>query len=555
MLQAQKHRGPDAIGEWSAEQIWLGHNRLSIIDLSAAANQPMHSRDGRFVIVFNGEIYNYKELIQQYSAKLNLTTLSDTEVLLELFALKGEAILHELIGMFAFAIWDKKEHTLFAARDRFGVKPFFYSKPNNAFLFASEIKTIHAAGIAKEPDTATWSGYLTQGTYGEPSTTFWKNIYQLPGGHCLTYQLATKKITINKWYEFETQLTKSGGCNELELMETYESLLTNAVSLRFRSDVPVGVAVSGGLDSSLLLATIAQTQVTSKQLYAYTFYSHNEVYNELPWVNALIEQHNLFVQDAVLFDWKDIPIQAEKMAAQQDEPYGGFPTIAYANIFAKASFAGVKVLLDGQGMDEAWAGYDYYWNNSDSLIQGGTTTATQSGILDAAFAAKALKFQPHQPFDNKLQNLQYRDLFYTKLPRALRFNDRASMLHSLELREPFLDHRLVEFAFSLPAGMKYVQGLPKWQLRKLAEKWMHSKISLAPKRPVQTPQREWLKNELKDWANTHLHWLATKGNPGWFEAKKMLSAWKQYCDGTGDNSFFIWQWINTALLLQSNRQY
>jgi len=373
----------------------------------------------------------------------------------------------------------------------------------------------------------------------------------LPAGHFLKYDAVSDLLTIKKWYNFEEKILGASSMNSEESMQAYASLLAETVALRFRADVPVGVAVSGGLDSSLLLATILQTQPAHQPLHAYTFYSNSEAYDELPWVKKLIDHQPMFLHEPVLFSWQQVPQLAAHMAAQQDEPFGGFPTLAYANIFEKARKSGVKVLLDGQGIDEAWAGYDYYWNNSDALVQASKDPATQTNALEQSFAGLANITSFATPFDNRLQNQQYRDLFYTKLPRALRFNDRASMMHSIELREPFLDHRLVELAFSFSPEMKYREGLPKWQLRKLSEQWMHATISLAPKRPVQTPQREWLKNELREWAHTHINWLATTGNPGWFDAANMLKEWEHFCTGSSDNSFYVWQWINSSLLLQA----
>ncbi|MEP0713746.1 MAG: asparagine synthetase B, partial [Algoriphagus sp.] len=185
MLQKQKHRGPDAQGVWFEEECFLGHNRLSILDLSEAANQPMVSNCGRYVVVFNGEIYNYIELKQ--SLDYSFRTTSDTEVLLAMFIKYKDKMLQHLNGMFSFAIWDRVEKKLFAARDRFGVKPFYFSFADHQFLFASEIKTLVAAGVDAASNDVVWADYFVHGSYGYPDETFFKHVEQLPPGHCLSY--------------------------------------------------------------------------------------------------------------------------------------------------------------------------------------------------------------------------------------------------------------------------------------------------------------------------------------------------------------------------------
>ena len=179
----------------------------------------------------------------------------------------------------------------------------------------------------------------------------------------------------------------------------------------------------------------------------------------------------------------------------QDEPFGGFPTLAYSKIFELARQKGIIVLLDGQGMDEAWAGYDYYHNESGFTVQGTTSSPVRPEMLEPEFRQLAVKETFPASFEDTLMNLQYRDLFYTKILRALRFNDRISMMHGTELREPFLDYRLVELAFSQPRNIKIRNGITKWMLRDLVMELLGSEIALAPKRPLQTPQREWLSLE------------------------------------------------------------
>lgn len=545
MLSTQTHRGPDDTGKYIDSGIVLGHNRLSIIDLSSDANQPFVSQDDRYILVYNGEIYNYLELKSELASNYNFKTKSDTEVLLAAYINWGKDCLHRFNGMFSFAIWDTHKKTLFAARDRFGVKPFYYSFETDGFSFASEIKTLFASGIKKQTNDVVWASYFVYGSYGMPNETFWKGVDQLPGGHYLT--LAENQLEINKWYDFEEEVKK----HEVELpfdevLSKYETLLKDSINLRFRADVPVGFNLSGGLDSSTLLAFVNTTQ-DRKGINAYTFYTNDENYDELRWVEEMIASTQNPLHK-VLLDVNEVESLGEKYSAMQDEPYGGVPTIAYGNIFKTARNQGVKVLLDGQGMDEQWAGYDYYTKTSGSTIQGVKKSPFRASVLDVDFLALAQKPVYPRPFKDDVMNLQYRDLFYTKIPRALRFNDRVSMAASTELREPFLDYRMVELAFAQPLKHKIHNGTQKYLLRMLVDKYLSDSIRFAPKRPLQTPQREWLGADLKKWVTKEVDSL---GNHDWFNSNELKRELGIYFNGDQESSFHIWQWLNTSLLLKN----
>ncbi|MBZ9632333.1 asparagine synthase (glutamine-hydrolyzing) [Salegentibacter sp. LM13S] len=549
MLKLQHHRGPDHTGNYvDSGYSTLGHNRLSIIDLSAKANQPFKDNSGRYHLTFNGEIYNYKELKQELKAHYNYKTESDTEVLLAAFIVWGKSCLNKLNGMFAFAIWDSREKKLFAARDRFGVKPFFYSEENQEFYFSSEIKAIKSLLKSNQPNEQVWANYFAYGSYGMPSETFYTDIYQLPGGHFLEYQSGNLKI--RKWYEFEKSLSKySNNLSFEEAKQSYSEILTDSISLRFRADVPIGFNISGGVDSSLLLALVNRLH-ENRHIQAYTFYTGDENYDELPWVQKMIEttQNPL---TKVKIHQGDVIEKAQFLSDIQDEPYAGLPTLAYAALFETAKKDGVKVLLDGQGMDEQWAGYDYYQNSGNTAtIQGiGKNTPFRLKVLNEEFRQLAKKPVYPRPFDNNLQNLQYRDLFHTKIPRALRFNDRISMAYSTELREPFLDYRMVEFAFSQPKSYKIHNGIQKYLIREILKEIAPQDLSYAPKRPLQTPQREWLGNELKGFTEENLEKLRYSRVSHWFDFEEMQREWSNYKAGDNQSSFHIWQWINAGLLL------
>lgn len=547
MLEAQKHRGPDAISIWNDDQVVFGHNRLSIIDLYERANQPMISNCGNYVIVFNGEIYNYLELKKELTF-YSFSTSSDTEVLLAAYIQWNSKMLEKLNGMFSFAIWNKKENTLFAARDRFGVKPFYYTFFDNQFYFSSEIKTLFAAGIPKNKNHKVWANYYTFGTYGLPDETFYEDIQQLKAGHFFEIKFS-ENLTFGDvkpqiWYDFPERISKIKQLSKSALKKQYESLLEDAIQLRFRADVPLGMNVSGGLDSSTLINLVHRNLPSQKNIEAFTFYSNNKNYDELPWVNELM-QSTPYQLNKVLLDYNEIPELIKKVSYYQDEPFGGFPTLAYSLLFQSARQKGIKVILDGQGMDEAWAGYDYYHNKSNNVIQGVTSSPVRPEVLLPEFRDLAEKEVYERPFDTDLQNLQYRDLFYTKIPRALRFNDRISMMHSTELREPFLDYRLVELAFAQSATMKIHNGQTKWLLRNLVKEHLGDTVALAPKRALQTPQREWIAKELKPYFSEKINQFSKLD---FVNGKQVNAIWASYCNGDQDNSFYLWQWVNFSSL-------
>ncbi|MAG89031.1 MAG: asparagine synthase (glutamine-hydrolyzing) [Zunongwangia sp.] len=548
MLAAQKHRGPDHTGFFEDQGFaCIGHNRLSIIDTSSNANQPFKDPSGRFILTFNGEIYNYKELknrVQNY----NFKTTSDTEVLLALYLQYGKDCLQLLNGMFSFAIWDTKNKKLFAARDRFGVKPFYYSEENK-FRFSSEIKALNLHQKT-EPNKKVWSSYFLYGSYGMPDETFYSGIKQLPAGHYLDYDFSSEILTTTKWYNFEERIkSKNSTKNLINLKEEYLELLKDSIKLRFRADVPLAFNLSGGVDSSLLLDLVDSFRPDA-DINAFTFYTGDKKYDELPWVEEMIRQTNKPLQKVKL-SVKEIQDLSLKISKHQDEPFGGIPTLAYSKIFKNASEQGIKVLLDGQGMDEQWAGYDYYLNQQNQTIQGlkKGSSAFKKEVIEKKFQALATKPVYPTPFESKIQNTQYRDLFYTKLPRALRFNDRISMAYSTELREPFLDYRLVELAFSAKDEYKINGNSTKHTLRQIAAEFIPKNTSYAPKRPLQTPQREWIGNDLKDWVTTEIEHLKHSIFSEWFDHRSLKLEWESYLNGNNQNSFYIWQWVNTALLI------
>jgi asparagine synthase (glutamine-hydrolysing) len=552
-----RHRGPDDGAHWTSAdgRTCLSHRRLSIIDLTEAGRQPMVSADGRHVLIYNGEIYNYVELRRELEG-YEFHSGTDSEVVLAAFQKWGAACLERFIGMFAFAVYEPGTGALFAARDRFGVKPLFLADlPGGGLAVASEIKALHAAGVAIEADPVAWAAYLADGASDAGDGTFWQGIRSLPAGHALERRHGANRTW--QWYDVAGAAGPDlDARSAAEVSEEYTSLLVDAVRLRFRSDVPVGINVSGGLDSSTLLAAVHAVQGEDSDVSAFTFVTGDPSYDELPWVNEMLTQTK---HPSVVCRLRadDVPSLAADVQWHQDEPFGGIPTLAYACIFEHARQANVTVLLDGQGMDEQWAGYDYYRNLGQGavpVVQGTSSAPTRPGCLSTELRALAEHRAPAPtPFADPLRDTQVRDLTRTKLPRALRFNERVSMRASRELREPFLDHRLVELALRQPPERKISATTGKVLLRSIVGGRLPGRVVEAPKRPMQTPQREWLRGPLRAWVTDTVE-AAIELAPEWFIADAVRRELKDYFDGNGDNSFFIWQWISAGLLLDRVHQ-
>ena len=393
---------------------------------------------------------------------------------------------------------------------------------------------------------------MATGLYDHSERTFRSGVQALPPGHTLSWHDGQLRIAC--WYDIAERVGDAVDTRRVELVqEEYLALLLDSVRLRFRADVPVGINLSGGLDSSILLALVQKLQGAESNVKAFTFVTGDSAYDEIAWVEQMLAQtrHPSVV---CRLDPADVPRLAASVQASQDEPFGGLPTLAYARLFEQAREQGVIVLLDGQGMDEQWAGYDYYRTvlagRTAATVQGTNERPVRPECLQDDFAALAGHFVPPQPFADPLRNVQYRDLRYSKIPRALRFNDRVSMRVGTELREPFLDHRLFELALRQSNDRKIRDSVQKWLPRQLAADLVPGGVVEAPKRPLQTPQREWLRGPLKPWAEEMIEQSLEVHCGEWLKLEPMRAEWRRFCAGDSDNSFYVWQWISMALIAQ-----
>lgn len=525
MTDSIRHRGPDGEGHWidTQKQVALGHRRLSIIDLSEKGTQPMHYLN-RYTITFNGEIYNYVELKQQLVRDgYSFHSDTDTEVLLALYDQKKEACLNDLDGMFAFAIWDSQENSLFCARDRFGEKPFHYCFHDNAFFFASEMKALWAAGVPKTKNARMFRHFEETKSAHLPESineTFYENTWRLEHGHWMKVK-PDGSHEIRKYYDIdwkkqECSLSFEEACNE------FKRLFQLSLTRRFRSDVPVGTSLSGGLDSSTIVCSMKQ-YATAQHVTPLAFSARFKEFkkDEGYFIEKVIEKTG-FESRITWPTGKEMIADMETLCYHQEEPFGSASIYAQYRVQQLAKEHNVTVLIDGQGADEILAGYiSYYPEYLRSLFRtkpffSATRLREQYRFIDfhtphSKLKKTAVKSLHYYEIRGRLQsNAQSKRLnehLYTSTLRGplqdlLRFADRNSMAHHREVRLPFLFHELVEFCFSLPDEYKLKLGWTKYIMRCTFEDilpeeicWRKEKVGFEP------PQDHWLKS-----AGIHTSW-------------------------------------------------
>ena len=516
------HRGPDGEGQWvnTRGNVGFGHRRLSIIDLSENAKQPMHYANGRYTITFNGEIYNYVELKKDLLTRgYNFDSDSDTEVLLALYDLKKETCLQDLDGMFAFSIWDEKEQVLFCARDRFGEKPFHYFYDNEKFIFASEIKQFWSIGINKKISQKRLMQFVDFGTIDDAhnlTNTFYEGIKRLDAANYLIIK-PNHSIQIYQYWKINLSAPKFRGSIE-QAAERFLELFIESIKIRLRSDVPVGSSLSGGLDSSSIVMLI--DALKGKELKQNTFSARFKNFEKDEGV--YIEEVSKSCKNLnVHYAWPDkeyFENVFDKVTYYQDEPFGSASIIAQYAVMELAKQNQVTVLLDGQGADEQLAGYlPYYHAYLNHLYFHNTSKYEMEYSAYLKYHQKAspyrtLKdsetwrmklgryrrrlFHQEMPYDNNLNFILNLSTTKVGLKELLRYADRNSMAHSREVRLPFLSHKLVEFVFSLPDDYKLNDGWTKFILRKSMNNILPSSICWrVDKIGYEPPQKNWLNSE------------------------------------------------------------
>ncbi len=582
MSRVIAHRGPDQEGYFHEGRIALGHRRLSIIDLSEAGKQPFYNDDKSLVLVFNGEIYNYLEIREELNKKYHFKSKTDTEVLLYAYQEWGIDCLSKFVGMFAFAIYDKKRDLIFCARDRIGKKPFFYYKDNENFFFASEIKALLSIGVPRIPNYRIIYDYLYYGYYDHTKETFFKDIFSLPQGHYLL--IKDNNFAIKKYWEVGDKLKFIKDKREKSLISKFKELIKDSLTLRLRSDTPIGVTLSGGLDSSSLMAIIDQLFKKKDTIFTYSIFYKNPIFSEETYINEMANFKE-WTNYNIRISHEDIKNNMLDVLRSQDQPYAGVPTIAYAELMKEARINGCIVLLEGQGMDEMVGGYTYYYGayildlifngrllaaynelkaikikkrNIPSFLikailnvyfhraQDGTKPTYTKGINSKFFKKFKKKLKFKKKFKSILLNMMFRDFKYTKIPRVMRFNDHLSMASSIELRSPYLDYRLADIAFSLDTKMKLRNGEGKYILREAMQGYLPELIRNRPKQFLSNPQIVWFRRELKQFVKNILTSDTFLKRP-FLKKKKVITKIENFFKFGSKNSFFILQWVMLEL--------
>jgi asparagine synthase (glutamine-hydrolysing) len=594
MIGVQRHRGPDDTGFYQNGNAYLGHARLSIIDLSSEAHQPMANEDSTLHIVHNGEIYNYEEITGELKRLGHcFRSRSDTEAILHAYEEWGEDCVRRFNGMWAFAILDMKRKVLFASRDRFGVKPFYYYANRDLFVFASEIKALlrHPA-IKKAPNDHSIFNYLSSG-YGYmdiSDETFFEDIKQLKPSHSITLSLANNALYQRRYWNLESS-GKDTISGDESVFGKFYYLFTDAVRLRLRSDVPLGVSLSGGLDSSSV-SCIAAKLLGGKRLEAFSSCFDEKEFDERRFMKPVLDATGANA-NMVFARPDDLFTDMKTILFHQEEPYSTLSIFPQWYVMKLAKEKGVKVLLTGQGGDETLAGYDkyYYYLFADLLysfkwpkaakemalykkykgdgkdISANVTKIILSHMLpDILKKGLRLLHNSHPEYLNRdfatthlrgvatekrfpgiLNNDLYNALKVSPLPSLLHIDDRSSMAHSVESRSPFLDYRLVEYLFSLGPEYKIRDGLTKYILRSSMKGILPEEVRIRrDKMGFATPLERWFRSVLKDEVYEIINSREFAGRP-YLDHKKALEKFSGFLRGEERCHYTIWSWVNLEL--------
>jgi asparagine synthase (glutamine-hydrolysing) len=548
------HRGPDSEGFYSDHNIGLGHRRLCILDLSENANQPMVSHNGRYVMVFNGEVYNYREIANELklhftsNEKIMFRSSSDSEIVLEAFSYYGVSFLEKLNGMFAIAIYDKVEKELYLFRDRIGIKPLYYYKDEKNLAFASELKSIISLpGISKDLSKLAIREYLHLGYIPAPYSIY-KYIKKLEPGSYIKY--SDKGFEIKKFWDLKSKLTKHTYKDKDQVLVRLSDLLISSVQYQLKSDVPIGVFLSGGIDSSLVTANAVELSSVKVNTFSIGF-EENKI-NESEYARSIAKflgtNHFEFI-----VSFKDAINLIDRMFEAYDEPFSDSSAIP-TMLVSKLAKESVTVTLTGEGGDELFFGYGFYtWADrlknpflrifrkqiaavlsrmsnrykraawlfdyeNDQLFQSHVFSQEQYLFSESELEKHLtpdynlpsvlswpdefnivgdLSSSDPKRILNVMESQALFDLSYYLPDDLLTKVDRASMQYGVESRVPYLDHRVVEFALNLSPELKHRQGITKYILKEILYKHIPQKYFARPKQGFAIPLNHWLRHELR----------------------------------------------------------
>ena len=601
MSELMAHRGPDDAGEFSESGVALAFRRLAIFDLADSSHQPMISKDKRYVIVFNGAIYNFIELREELRALGHtFRTNGDTEVLLAAYQQWGAACLPRLNGMWAFVVYDRRDRRIFAARDRFGVKPLFWYYDERGLVLTSEIKAIRDSGYAAaKPNWRTIAGFLLEARLDEDDATFYTGIQRVPAGTFFEGDARIAPAFLRYWHLYEAAET----AEPAEPVEQFRCLFDDAVRLRMRGDVPFGVLLSGGLDSTSIISSMVTQQTQNgpgtRRIEALCYF--DPAYDETPFIDATLRQtgaalHRLEPDEKRIWDL------LERHLWYQDEPVHSFTSVVMYQLMQLARERGLQVMLSGQGADEVLAGYpayfiDYwsdlvrsghpwiahgeinafargheqsplalhgalarrYFNYLKRLVPGYRRLAAlrrRARVMSDRWVSDDVKryWEPSEdPYPYTLTDSLRMSVERSALPLYLRVEDRNAMAHAVEVRMPFLDHRLVSLAFRLGARWKLHGEYTKVVLRAA----MEGRVPEIVRRRVikfgfPTSANSWLRTTLLQHCKDVLSSRATRESGVWNIAE-IQRALDRYVRGREDLGGRLFDVVEFAMWFKMSR--
>jgi len=594
MLQMQKHRGPDAQGLWQDAHCTLGHNRLAIIDLQDAANQPMHSINGRFTIVFNGEIYNYRDIKKELSKTLvHWKTDSDTEVLLEAYAKWGPDCLKKLNGMFGFAIWDNKDNSLFLARDRMGIKPVYYSQKNETFLFASELRVILKSGLVSKDINSNSVADFIRYSWVQAPDTIMQDVHLLEQGTYAVFKNGV--LTKTQWWDINAYKYTA-----IEKGESIEHIRTNvkelfykAVDARLVSDLPIGAFLSGGIDSSAVVAAMAEQSTSKVNTFSIGF--KEKEYDESDYARAISKKFNT--------EHHSLICSAESTKNEIPEILNSFdtPSADGVNSYIISSLvkqSGITVALSGLGGDELFCGYpvfkqlpklanyESYWKLPHILRKQASAVLA---LPQNPKLSKLSEMLQTESFSNATIYPFFRQIYSKEMAKKvlnansaesrikdsfkkvcgeytlgwishaeitgytqnvlLKDADMCSMTHALEIRVPFFDHNLVEYVLQLSDKAKQPLSPKKLFIDALSNE-LPDEVVNRKKMGFAFPWDVWLRKDLKSFVDTTLSYA---DDFDFFNPSAIQNLWKRYLANDKSIKWYqIWNLVCIIHWLRTN---